>query len=548
MKRFLTLFLAILMVLSMAPAAEATVDHPEFVPYDETVVVRCGQYVDPTAPFPDGQTYEDNYIIDMIKRVLNVQLDTIWYVAETNRDEKMNLAIASNDLPDVMLVNPTQFLAMCKADQLADLTDAYNELMMPHLKKIFEMNDSAALKAASYGGKILGIPAVTTSGDGYHTLWIRKDWLDKLNLEVPKTVDDIEKVAKAFVDAKLGGENTVGLASPAFGGKLYANFLESTNNIYGFDAIFSAMGAYPGYWIKDKEGKAVYGSTTPETRAALERLAEMYKNGVLDPEIGVRKENAELIVSGQCGMFFGTWWMPMYPLQDAVRINPEANWQCYTVPLNDEGKWTPHLGSPTREFLVVRKGYEHPEVAVKLENLYYVHEEYGEYEELDKFPNTYYPLCVVLSQPDECQFNGAFLRDYLNGEKTIDDFDHSQYNVLYDCIQKIYLSKKEPYDKYDIQYWDVNADGWSRGYATLVGSLPLVEAEPITESVTSITYAMTNTMQKRWTNLQKLEDETFLKIVVGTAPIEAFDDFVAKWEKEGGSKITEEVNEIVNAE
>ena len=29
---------------------------------------------------------------------------------------------------------------------------------------------------------------------------IRKDWLDKLGLEVPKTMDDVMEVARAFVE------------------------------------------------------------------------------------------------------------------------------------------------------------------------------------------------------------------------------------------------------------------------------------------------------------------------------------------------------------
>ena len=99
-----------------------------------------------------------------------------------------------------------------------------------------------------------------------------------------------------------------------------------------------------------------------------------------------------------------------------------------------------------------------------------------------------------------------------------------------------------------MKYWNFNADGWARGYATLVGCLPIVDAEPYTEPVYSITYSQTETMAKRGTNLKRLEDETFLKIVVGNAPIETFDTFVEEWLKQGGEKITAEVQEIAQAQ
>lgn len=538
MKKLLCMLLAIctLMTMSLALAEE-----PGLTPYEEPVVIRQGQVVGQGVTLPEGQTIEDNLFTRLIKENLNIEIDTIWYVSEADKDQKINLTIASDDLPDAMVVNAAQFQAMCKADQLEDLTDAYEQYISTAARGIYDKNGSAALKAATYNGKLMALPSVTTTGDGYHTMWIRKDWLDQLGLEVPKTVADVEAVAKAFVDAKLGGENTIGLVGPASGGNLYADFLNSTNNVYGLDPIFSAMNSYPGYWIKDEEGNVVYGSTTKETRAALERIAEMYKNGAIDQELGVRKDSAEAVISGQAGIFFGTWWMSWSPLSDALRINPNANWQCYAVPLTDDGQWKPHMGSPTNSYLVVRKGFEHPEAVVKLTNFALSGVEgYDMFAELSP---SMYPLRVVLSQPDECQFNGSFMRDYLAGKVTMDDFDQVQYAVLAEALPQVYDTKLEPYDNYDIQYWNINSDAWGRAYGTLVGSLPIVDAEPYTTPVFSLIYSQTETMGKRWTNLKRLEDETFLKIIVGNAPIETFDTFVDDWKAQGGDKITAEVAE-----
>ena len=53
----------------------------------------------------------------------------------------------------------------------------------------------------------------------------------------------------------------------------------------------------------------------------------------------------------------------------------------------------------------------------------------------------------------------------------------------------------------------------------------------------------TETMIRKWSALQALQEETFTKIIAGSEKIEAFDAFVEQWNKLGGDKITEEVNE-----
>lgn len=61
----------------------------------------------------------------------------------------------------------------------------------------------------------------------------------------------------------------------------------------------------------------------------------------------------------------------------------------------------------------------------------------------------------------------------------------------------------------------------------------------------SVTYNQTPTMETKWANLKKLEDETVLKIILGQAPIDSFDKFVKDWKAQGGDEITAEVAELL---
>ena len=56
----------------------------------------------------------------------------------------------------------------------------------------------------------------------------------------------------------------------------------------------------------------------------------------------------------------------------------------------------------------------------------------------------------------------------------------------------------------------------------------------------------TETMQAKWANLKKMEEETFAKIIIGKADISEFDTFVENWKNQGGDQILKEINEELN--
>ncbi|UOQ87449.1 extracellular solute-binding protein [Gracilibacillus salinarum] len=515
--------------------------------YEETITIAIGQEVDPSdTSLQDGDTPLDNQYTRHVKENLNIEVEHAFTASPSNYDQKVSLAIASNDLPDAMVVGPVELRQLVEADQIADLTDVYENYASPAIKEIIDSSGGVALENVTFDGKIMAIPNSQASADGVHNLWIRQDWLDELGLEPPKTLDDLKKVAKAFVEEDPDGngqDDTIGLAGPDTSNKLYANFLESTNNLYGFDGIFSALHAYPGYWLEGEDGELVYGSTLPETKEALSFLRDMYSEGLIDPEIGVREDSGESVISGNTGMFFGPFWMPYGPLTDAVTNNPDANWQSYALPLDANGEYTPHLSTTTTQFVVVRKDYEHPEAAMKILNNLLANE--SEFDPSIGGPG-FYPLRLVYAPADEMEVTTVALREVLAGTKEPEDFyDMPAYKLLKSDVDHIHEIKLEPYDNMDIEYWDpqANLGQWTRAYSALVGTAPLVDTE--INGVKSVIYSQTKTMEDRWVNLKKIEDETFLKIIMGTESLDAFDQFVEDWNNQGGEQITEEVADVV---
>ncbi|MFB4323453.1 extracellular solute-binding protein [Paenibacillus lautus] len=530
-------------------SAESSEPADPFGRYEEPVQISISIEIDPTDnELPPGDTPLDNQYTRQIKEALNVDVDHQFAASGQNLRQRISLAIASNDLPDAMVVNAVELRQLVEADQIADLTEVYEQYASPDIKTIIENTNGAALDAVTFDGKIMALPGVQANADGIHLLWIRQDWLDKLNLEPPTTMAELEEVARAFVENDPDGNgqrDTIGITGPESGGKLYANFLESKNNLYGFDAIFSAHDSFPGYWLEGEDGSPVYGSILPETREALASLRDLYSKGLIDPEMGVRNKADEPIIAGKSGMFFAPWWMAYGPLTNAVKNDAEANWQAYALPLNQNGEFKPHAATPSTEFVVVRKDYEHPEVPMKLLNNLFKNEQENTFDPSKGGPG-YYPLRVVYAPSDEIEFTVKALRDVLAGNKTAEDFANDKaYKLLPSDIASIKTIKNEPYDSMDLSTWNPEANwgAWTRSYSIMVGGRPLVDTE--FEEVPSLLYEQTPLMESRWVNLRKLEDETFLRIIMGAAPLETFDSFVENWKRQGGDQITQEVKEAL---
>ena len=247
---------------TVPPATAAPAPDP-YGKYEQPVVLTSVRSFETNEKLPEGDTPENNQYTRYVKDNLNIDVQYIWTSATADYDQKVNLSIASNDVPDAMVVNLSQLTQMVAADQIADLTDVYNTYVAPPVKQMMDSSKGIALNALTFNGKIMAIPALTVPDDGYQLMWIRKDWLDKLGLPVPKTIDDIEKTAQEFITKNPGGlaaGQTIGILGPQNGGVLNADFQRPTNGMFAFDPVFFAFHAYPGFWVKGADGKVAYGS------------------------------------------------------------------------------------------------------------------------------------------------------------------------------------------------------------------------------------------------------------------------------------------------
>lgn len=141
----------------------------------------------------------------ILKDRFNIELEASSLPSSTtDQDMKVQAASAADTLPDFFVANREVWLRLANNGMLADVTDLYEQ--MPNRTKIMFDKDAIAfttLDGRSYG---FATPAMISRNEG---LLIRKDWLDRLGLAVPKTTEELVNVMRDFTfkDPDGNGKN-----------------------------------------------------------------------------------------------------------------------------------------------------------------------------------------------------------------------------------------------------------------------------------------------------------------------------------------------------
>lgn len=490
-----------------------------------------------------NETIDNNPWIKAYKDYLGINLKYNWVVPLEQYDQKLGIAIASNDLPDFLRVDMKNLNLLVENDMLADLTDVYDKYASPLSKEIMSGDGGTALKTATFKGKLMALPEVGSMLDASQMIWIRNDWLKNLNLAVPKTIDELLKAAQAFVEQDPDGNkesDTTGIC--------IAKGAISPTNYQGEWGYANLIGlcwgyhAYIGSWIKDASGNLVYGSIQPEMKTALAKFNELYKSKVFDPEFGVKEMDkaTEALTAGKVGIQIGQMWNSIAPLQNSKTQDPKADWIPIPIVSADDKPAMNCLSVSVGKYLVVNKNCKNPEAVIKIANLF-TEQNWGTLPAFETFRKE---ISDIAATGEE-----IFKLSMFQVGKPTQNLD--MYVAICDAINTKDTSKLAANVKtnvYDKVIAYMNGDIPSYGLAGVYGpggSQGICKQYMDNNQVMMNEFygAPTPTMTEKLATLQKIESETFTKIIMGKIPVNEFDNFVTQWKQLGGDQITKEVND-----
>lgn len=500
-------------------------------PYDEPVEVTIVNYYNTNletnmATWTDwwDETLENNRYVAAAEKALNIKIKYLWLKNDADKgyEKQLRLAITAGEIPDMFIVtNQNDLVQLAESGLIMPVDDVVDKYFTTWDKEIQSSDGGKLYEMAMYDGQCYGIPCNISDTDTFSYIWLRKDWMEKLNLEAPKTMDDLRNIMLAFKEAKLGGsENTYGMVIDK---DLY----------YSTRGLFAGFGAYPEFWVEDENGGLVWGGTQENVKKALTYLNGLYNDGLLDKEF-ITQSNTDakaLMFNSQAGILYAGHWLA-HDLQKLHDNDPESDWICVALPSETGAPVEQYLTPVKRGWIVINESYEHPEVAAKIR-----------------------ALCTFAAQGGICDGTWWFSNDQAQAlepfQASVSSWDN--YNT--------YLNLLECYDKGGdtsvlrakaITYWNNLTSGssiWAWEHMFGNGeTTPMVVLRDAIENE-RIHYdgflgAQNEFMQDRWSVIKDEQLTAFTKIIIGEVGVEeGFADWLKTFDSMGGTQITRDVNE-----
>jgi len=504
-----------------------------WVKFAQPVTLRTVNVERPNTPFMPGDDVTKNEWTRAFKEQLNVEVITDWVVASQGYVEKLNLAIASNELPDVYWCNATQFRQLVEANMTTDLTGFIENNASDMVKNIMAAAPIVT-DTAKFNGRLMGLPRYGY-GDlwNINDLWIRNDWMTQSGMAAPQSFNDLERLMDNFMRAHPGS---------------YGMGVRRTLDEFYWAA--SAFGALPRIWVDGPNGQLMYGSIMPEMRLALEKFADWYRRGYLRRDFTSIDEREIIndIASNRLGVHIWGNWAGWSYVEIVRALGMNAYLAPYEIP-SATGK--PHIFPipiDNTEYIVVNKNCRNPAAVLKCIS---------------------YHAWVCM----EATLQGALTdeqveRYLLRGEGRHDvrtlalNDPYGNGPVMVEWAHKVGLNNYQitepPLTAEWLAQYEQAAPWWRNnspeGYGRWIQqynpqSSSWVNLKVINEGryvPTRMTGSLPDDALVYGTTLDDLLTEGFTKIIVGQEPLSYFDRLIAEWRASGGDVVTAAVNREYN--
>ena len=238
----------------------------------------------------DVGTPEDKYMLQQALEATGIKVE-IEEVSEQAWEEKLSVVFASGDLPDLILGETNNLINYL--DQCLDLTELF-PMYCPFMSDFFLNEYPNAAKKNTFNDRLYSLSSVRINGMHSDTLWaINKVWLERINMEVPTTTDELYEVLKAFKEQDANGNGDPNDEIPySFGGvggtdSVSDGILAMMNS---FGLVNDGAGGSNQYIMVDGE-EIKFAPTDERFYAMLQYLNKLYTEGLLDADGLIQEKN-----------------------------------------------------------------------------------------------------------------------------------------------------------------------------------------------------------------------------------------------------------------
>lgn len=238
---------------------------------------------------PGSGDWNDYPVFAELAKKTNVYVD-FETVSGDGAEEKLNLTLASNKLPDIFFSGLSSTMINKYSEMglflpLNDLIDQY----APNIKAVLDERPDIKQAITMPDGNIYAIPAVNANAAIPTTqLCINKTWLDKLGLDVPTTTDEFYEVLKAF---KTQDPNGNGKADEIPMTYEPVPPYDVWNGDTGLSGAFGVVTLTGSMMLSEDEQDFIYTPVQEGYKEYIKWTSKLYKEGLLDSELFTQDHN-----------------------------------------------------------------------------------------------------------------------------------------------------------------------------------------------------------------------------------------------------------------
>lgn len=539
--KLLSVCLALVMAMSMM-TAYATAESARGIPEDHVY----GKYEDPvtltyarsysvsvkTDPNdPDIKSLDDNIWYNTYERDLGIKLENLWTAESGDYDQKWMMSMVNGDIPDFGIVSAKVYQQLLEADLIMDTTEIFDKYASDLYREYNEAENWVSYNAIKKNGRLYGFPYPGFTAESVDLMYIRKDWLEAVDREVPKTLDELESLMDAFIEAELGGPDTLGMASFA-GIRQYVNFI---------GGVLEGHGAYHNIWLEE-DGELVYSNTTQKFKDGLLRLQDWYEKGYVREDFLTLDVNTggEDVAAGRCGIVYGVYYTPISGGVASSWANDNAEWVVAEIPTVD-GSPAVSLGynSPSidRSAYFVSKDCENPEAVIHLIN-------FSMELRNNKKPELYEDLRYNVRADGTSVFHHSVVSGTQIAWANLRCYNDCMAALEAGTGENLPATAKTSYEQIikamngDVESKGMNLVFGVDGVYSVIGKMRSEGRNLITAYNTG----STSTMLEKGADLKQNLEAAMYKVIMGE-DISVYEEALDTWYKTGGEQITEEVND-----
>ena len=269
---------------------------------------------------PEAELSSELPVITALEKKLNLRFD-FTLAPTSNENELFNIYMAAGAYSDVTIKTLRELMDYASMGLWAPIEEEY----APNIVSVIQEYPSELPRITGEDGKRYVVPRILQSTENYGW-FIRKDWLDALDLSVPQTPEEWYTVLKAF---KEGDPNGNGKADEV----PFTARAAGTDRGTGWVRIGRANYIPFLYaWKLDEaftfhDGKFTFGAMEPRFKEYLVFMRRLFEEGWIEFEYVSFNKNqwAERLTTEQAGATFD-WLSRISRFQHVIRENnPDAS-------------------------------------------------------------------------------------------------------------------------------------------------------------------------------------------------------------------------------